>query len=140
MSRDLIDHLKQVKEHKEDGYWESLDSQERKEWSSWLIHRFLSMSTDYLPVVNDVQGLLIGMDDRYVYEFWKNAIPPDPRFHNDIKADTKSDGTPEWLLDLVRDYYQISNKEAREYLDTFTSTSERRKALRQLAHKYGIDG
>lgn len=139
MSRDLIDHLKQVKEHKEDGYWEDLDASEKREWSSYMINRFLSMSTDYLPIVNEVQSLLIGLDDRLVYEFWKNAIPRDPRFHNYIKADAKSGGIPDWLLELLCEHFQVSNEEAREYIEIYTSTSERRKALKRLAYKYGIE-
>jgi hypothetical protein len=135
-NRGLIDHLKQVKQHKKEGYWESLDSKERKEWSSWMIHRFLSMSTDYLPIVNEVQSTLIGLDDRLVYTFWKNALPSDPRFHNYIKADAKSGGTPDWLLDLVCEHFSVSNREARDYIEIFMNGRE--DDLRDLAHGYGI--
>lgn len=137
--RDLIDHLKQVKQHKQDGYWEDLNDAEKREWSSWVIHRFLSMSTDYLPLVNEVQRSLIGLDDHLVYQFWKNAIPSDPRFHNYIKADTKEGGTPDWLLEIIRGHFKVSNEEAREYLQIYTSSSKRREGLRELAHAYGID-
>lgn len=137
--RDLMDHLNQVKEHKEDGYWESLSASEKREWSSWMIHRFMSHSTDYLPVVNEVQSLLIGLDDRLVYEFWKNAIPRDPRWLGYIRADASEGGIPDWLLDIMREHFQISNEEAREYVDVYLSDGEGRDALRALVRKYGID-
>ena len=36
-------------------YWESLDDGDKKTWSNYMVHRFLSMKSEWLVVVNEIQ-------------------------------------------------------------------------------------
>lgn len=138
--RGLFDHIKQIKKHKKDGYWESLTKEEKKAWSAWMVHRFISMEPDYLPIVNQVQHLSLDLDDRLCYTLWKDLLPRDPRYAKYIKADkSDKDTVPDIVIDRVAEYHVCSHKEAREYLHVFTESDERLEALRDIACAFATE-
>jgi len=51
MSKSLFDHIKQITNVQNPMYWESLDDGDKKTWSNYMVHRFLSMKSEWLVVV-----------------------------------------------------------------------------------------
>ena len=51
----VFDYLNQITKHQKKGFWESLSDEDKKGWSTFLVNRFLSMRSDFLPIVNEVQ-------------------------------------------------------------------------------------
>lgn len=137
--RGLFDHLKQVKHKKRPGYWDGLTDEERKGWSSWVIHRFLSMNPHLTGVVNDLQHLVLPLDDRLAYEVWLGLLPPDGSYHPYIKAKGGGDSVPSWLVDRVADFYECSGATARAYVEVYRANPEGLDDLAALARKYALE-
>lgn len=96
--------------------WIELDEEERNSFNNWLINRFLSMDKDYCEVVNIVQRNTWQMSGEHLYNLYKDLIPQQYKFLKYIKAKNKKEYDDEELY-AVRDYFEISRKEAKEYID-----------------------
>ena len=85
-------------------------------WNNWMINRYLSMDPDYCEVVNLVQKNTWQMKGEYLYNLYKDLIPQQYKFLKYIKASKKSDYKKD-DIDAVKAYFEVSEKQAREYID-----------------------
>jgi hypothetical protein len=85
-------------------------------WNNYMINRFLSMSQDYVEVVNVVQKNTWQMKGEYLYNLYKDIIPKQYVFLKYIKSNTKQDYSIEEIK-AVQQYFEVSKKEAKEYID-----------------------
>jgi len=85
-------------------------------WNNWMINRYLSMDPDYCEVVNIVQKNTWQMKGEYLYNLYKDLIPQQYKFLKYIKASKKSDYKKE-DIDAVKQYFEISEKQAKEYIN-----------------------
>ena len=93
----VIDWIKNILVHKKS--WDSFDESEQKTFSPYIINRFLSMDKDFIEIVNYFQKFSIGLlDNKYIYNFYCNALPKGKRFNKYIKA-KKSIKHKDWLID-----------------------------------------
>jgi hypothetical protein len=89
-------------------------------WNNWMINRYLSMDPDYCEVVNLVQKNTWQMKGEYLYNLYKDLIPQQYKFLKYIKASKKSDYKKD-DIDAVKQYFEISEKQAKEYIDMLPS-------------------
>ena len=128
----IIDWMKNILVHKKS--WDSFDESEQKTFSPYIINRFLSMDKDFIEIVNYFQKFSIGLlDNKYIYNFYCNALPKGKRFNKYIKA-KKSIKHKDWLIDLVRNHFEISKKDTLDYLELLTKDD-----LKLLLEKYGTE-
>ena len=85
-------------------------------WNNWMINRYLSMDPEYCEVVNYVQKNTWQMKGEYLYNLYKDLIPQQYKFLKYIKASKKSDYKKD-DIDAVKTYFEVSEKQAREYID-----------------------
>jgi hypothetical protein len=85
-------------------------------WNNYMINRFLSMSQDYVEVVNVVQKNTWQMKGEYLYNLYRDIIPKQYVFLKYIKSNTKQDYKIE-EIEAVQQYFEVSRKEAKEYID-----------------------
>ncbi len=85
-------------------------------WNNWMVNRFLSMDPAYVEVVNIVQKNTWQMSGEHLYNLYKDVIPQQYKFLKYIKAKDKKEYDDEELY-AIRDYFEISRKEAKEYID-----------------------
>ena len=85
-------------------------------WNNWMINRYLSMDPDYCEVVNLVQKNTWQMKGEYLYNLYKDLIPQQYKFLKYIKA-TNAKKYNEDELEAVQQYFEVSKKEAKEYID-----------------------
>jgi len=85
-------------------------------WNNYMINRFLSMSQDYVEVVNVVQKNTWQMKGEYLYNLYKDIIPKQYMYLKYIKSNTKQDYNVE-EIEAVQQYFEVSKKEAKEYID-----------------------
>ena len=128
----IIDWMKNILVHKKS--WDSFDESEQKTFSPYIINRFLSMDKEFIELVNFFQKFSIGLlDNKYIYNFYCNALPKGKRFNKYIKA-KKSIKHKDWLIDLVRNHFEISKKDTLDYLELLTKDD-----LKLLLEKYGTE-
>ena len=108
----LFDWLNQILLHKKK--WEDFSETEQKTFNTFMINRFLSMSSDFVDAVNICQEHTFQMEDKDVYNLYKNLIPKQKKFLRYIKG--KKDKYPKKLLKFLAEHFQISQREITDYM------------------------
>lgn len=136
-SKELFDFINGITENQSIVFFDSLTDSEKKKYktSRYLIHRFLSMNSNYLPVVNELQKHS-GIPDRAHYLFLTNMLPRGKQYHKYIKG-AKDEKYEKWLVTLVAKHYEVSLNEATDYLEIYYTHNK--PALRELCEKYAVD-
>lgn len=133
----LFDLIKGITENQSMQFYDGLTDAEKKTYrtSRYMIHRFLSMNPAWSPVVNALQQYT-QIPDRTHYQFLTEMLPKGKQFNKYIKSKKEESYEP-WLVDLLTKYFQVSKKEALDYLDIYYEHN--RPALRLLCEMHGID-
>jgi len=136
-SMGLFDFLDGIYTDQRIDFYDSMSDRDKKGYknSKYMMHRFLSMNTHYLPIVNEIQKYT-QISGRAHYQFLTNIIPRGKQFNKYIKS-KKKDKYETWLIELVSKHYEISINEATTYLDIFYKSNK--SGLKELCQKYGVD-
>jgi hypothetical protein len=102
-------------------------------WNNYMINRYLSMNQDYVEVVNMIQKNSWQMTGERLYNVYRDVIPQRNIFLKYIKAQNKKEYKPE-LVDAVAIYYEVSKKEAKEYINMLPK-KELKNILSQIEGK-----
>ena len=122
----LFDWLKEINSKKSPV--DSFSQEDWDQWNSYMVHRFLSMNPDYLELVNEVQKLP-PTDKKKIYSIYKEFIPKNNKWNKYIKSTVKQRNKD--LITYLKDYYQLSTREIKDYLD-FLGNDEVLRILSQL--------
>jgi hypothetical protein len=90
-------------------------------WNNWMINRWLSMDQDYCEVVNMIQKNTWVMKGEHLYNLYKDLLPKQFLYLKYIKATSKKEYEQE-EVDAVSAYYNVSKREAKEYIDMIDKT------------------
>ena len=132
MAQNLFDHIKQITNVQNPKYWDSLDEGDKKTWSNYMVHRFLSMKSDWIQVVNELQKYW-ELKPKSVYQFYIDMIPKGRTFLRYTKSKKKSK-VEKWAMEHLVDYFQCSTREIEEYLNILT-----KEQVTSIIMKYGVD-
>jgi hypothetical protein len=135
--KELFDFLSGVTTDQSIEFFDNLSETERKKYhnSRYMLHRFLSMNAHYLPVVSVIQKYT-SMPDRNHYQFLSGILPRGKQYNKYIKGN-KEDKYEKWLVELVSNHFNVSKKEATQYIEIYYKHNK--EELKQLCEKYGID-
>jgi hypothetical protein len=92
---------------------ESFTDKDWEVWNSYMVHRFLSMDRSLIEIVNDIQEIL-PTDKNKIYSIYKEFIPKNTKWNKYIKSKIKQPNKD--LINHIKDYFECSSKEAKEYL------------------------
>lgn len=135
-NKSLFDHITHITQHQTKGYWDSLNETEKKQWSNYMIHRFISMKMEYVEVANEFQKYKLKPKD--LYKLYSNVLPKKKEWLRYVKG-KKNMKYEKWVVEIVAKHYESSLSEAREYLDVFYSTEQNKANLKTILQKYGAD-
>jgi len=93
---------------------ESFSDKDWEVWNSYMVHRFISMNPDYIEIVNYVQEFP-PQEKRMIYSIYKEFIPKNNKWNKYIKSKTKQPNKD--LVNHIKDYFECSSKEAKEYIN-----------------------
>jgi len=96
--------------------WDNLDDEEKKCCNNWLINKFISMNPDYCELVDIVQKNTWILKPEYLYRLYCDLLPKGFVFFKYIKSTKKKEYKLEEVK-AVSTYYDISTKDAKEYID-----------------------
>lgn len=117
--------------------WDQLTETDKKAFSPFMINRWLSMSMDYVELVAMLQKYTMTvLDKEMVYRLYLDLLPKQKIYLKYIKKETSKD-YQDGLVELLKDYYLISRKDAIQYLDIYFSTVDRKNELKDLIAKFG---
>ena len=131
-TKSLFDHIKQITNVQNTLYWDSLSDGDKKTWSNYMIHRFLSMKSEWLQVVNEIQKYW-EIKTKNLYQFYTHVLPRGRTFLRYVKSKKKSK-VEKWAMEHLVDYFQCSTREVEEYLELLT-----KEQVTSIIMKYGVE-
>ena len=125
----LFDHINHITSNQTKDYWNTLTETEKKQWSNYMINRFLSMKMEWTDFVNEIQKLKL--DSYQLYVVYSSILPKGKQYLKYIK---KKKGTiySKQVIQTISEYFQISQSESEDYLNLLS-----KKQIRELVSKYG---
>ena len=134
--KSLFDHINQVTSVQNPNYWDEISDEDKKSWSNYMVNRFLSMKTDWIELVNELQKY--NLKPKELYKLYTNILPKGKQWLKYTKG--RNDMShPNWLINVVVNHEQISKKEAIEYIDMLMLTEGGMLELGELSRKWGVE-
>ena len=137
-TKTLFDHITNVTSVQSLTYWDRLEDADKKTWSNYMVHRFLSMNPDWIEILSEIQPYTQTLEPKQLYLALIGILPKGRHYLKYIKG-KKTDKYESWLVDLVKEDFQCSSKEAEEYCEILYATREGRENIKYICEKYGID-
>lgn len=110
MSTSPFDYITSISQSKTDMMADELGE---KSYSAWMVNKGLSYFPDTIEYANHM-NMMYHLDNKLQYEYLKNIIRPRKRWSKWAKK--KEDKN----LEIIKSYYQCSDKKAIEYLKILT--------------------
>jgi len=138
MAKTLFDHIKAITSEQNPNYWDTLEEEDKKTWSNFMIHRFLSMNSEWIDLLSEIQPLTQTLEPKQLYLVMIGLLPKGKYYLKYVKG--KGVGKYEkWLVDLIKQDYQCSSNQAEEYVEILYSTKEGREHIKYTCERYGIE-
>lgn len=80
-------------------------------WNTYMVHRFVSMNSDYIELVNYIQTIPYENKEQ-IYNIYKEMLPKRKEFFRYIKTGKKIKNRE--LLGYISEYFECSLREADE--------------------------
>ena len=97
-----------------------------------MVHRFLSMKSEWLPVVNEIQKYW-EIKPKNLYQFYIDVLPRGRTFLRYTKSKKKSK-IEKWAMDILCDYFEESSHNVEKTLDIMG-----KNVVYSIISKYGVD-
>ena len=134
--KSLFDHIKQITSVQNPNYWNDISDDDKKTWSNYMVHRFLSMNMDWIELVNELQKY--NLKPKELYKLYTNVIPKGKHWLKYVKGEKKMN-YPNWLINILVNENQLSKKEAVDAIELYMLTEGGMAELGQLCRKWGIE-
>ena len=134
----LFDHIKQITSVQNPKYWDTLEDSDKKTWSNYMIHRFLSMNPDWIEVLSEIQPYTQSLEPKQLYLALIGILPKGRYYLKYVKG-KKTDKYESWLVDLLKQDFNCSIKESEDYCEILYSTKEGRENIKYICEKYGVE-
>lgn len=135
----LFDHLNAILKTQDPNYFSKLSDADKKTWSNYMINRFLSMNEDWVEIISELDKYTTAqqLNPKLAYKLYIDIFPKSNIFLKYIKNE-KDKSYKNEVIELISKYFQISKKEAIEYLNIFYSSSSNLEELKDIIKKYGF--
>jgi len=130
-TKTLFDHIKMITQVQDPKYWGTLTDGDKKTWSSYMVHRFLSMNPDWAGIVNYAQTL--DVSPKLMYAFYIDVLPKSRTWLKYIKG-KKSIIYSSDLIDLLCKYFELGKSDVHAYIALMDKTE-----VERIVSLYGLD-
>ncbi len=134
--KSLFDHVNQVTAVQNPNYWEDISDEDKKTWSNYMVNRFLSMKSDWIDLVNEIQKY--PLEPKELYKVYTSILPKKKQWLRYIKGDKKMD-YPKWVYEIVAKDMQVSMRDAVSAVETYTMSTGGQSELADILLKYGTE-
>ncbi len=136
MAKTLFDHLNAITKDQDPKYFDNLSEEDKKTWSNYMIHRFLSMNFDFVDIIAEFQPLTQTMEPKMFYLLMIGIIPKGKYYLRYIRG--KSEETSdEKIVELLQIEYNCSKSTAIDYYNILKNKKEGDEYIVYLKNKYG---
>ena len=134
--KSLFDHVNQVTSVQNPNYWDDISDEDKKTWSNYMVNRFLSMKSDWIELVNEVQKYTL--EPKELYKVYTSILPKKKQWLRYIKGDKKMD-YPKWVYEIVAKDMQVSMREAVSAVEVYAISTGGQSELADILLKYGTE-
>ena len=134
--KSLFDHVNQVTSVQNPNYWDDISDEDKKSWSNYMINRFLSMKSDWIDLVNEIQKY--PLEPKELYKVYTSILPKKKQWLRYIKGDKKMD-YPKWVYEIVAKDMQVSMREAVSAVEMYDISHGGQAELGDILLKYGVE-
>jgi len=134
----LFDHLNAITTEQDPKYFDKLSEEDLKSWSNFMINRFLSMKPEWVELIATLLPLTQTLQPKEMYKLYISVIPKGKYFLKYIKGKSE-EKYEEFLVDLIKKDFLVSETQAIEYIEILYSTREGRENIKYICEKYGIE-
>jgi hypothetical protein len=134
----LFSHIKAITETQDPKYWDKLDEPSKKTFSNFMIHRFLSMNSDWIELIAELQPYTEILEPREMYLAYIGIIPRGKYYLRYVKG-KKESKYESWLIDLIKIDYMCNTTQALDYCEILYATKPGREHIKYICEKYGTD-
>ena len=134
--KSLFDHVNQVTSVQNPNYWDEISDEDKKSWSNYMINRFLSMKSDWIDLVNEIQKY--PLEPKELYKVYTSILPKKKQWLRYIKGDKKMKH-PKWVYEIVAKHLQCSMREANDAVEMFEISTGGQSELADILFKYGVE-
>ena len=134
--KSLFDHINQITSVQNPNYWDDISEEDKKTWSNYMTHRFLSMKMDWVELVNELQKY--NLKPKELYKIYTNILPKGKQWLKYIKGEKKMQYA-DWLVNVVANEMKVSKKEAYEAVDMYMLSEGGILELREICVKWGVE-
>ena len=135
-AKSLFDHVNQVTAVQNPNYWEDISDEDKKTWSNYMVNRFLSMKSDWIDLVNEVQKY--PLEPKELYKVYTSILPKKKQWLRYIKGDKKMK-YPKWVYEIVAKHLQCSMRESANAVDMYDISMGGQAELADILFKYGVE-
>ena len=137
-TKTLFDHITNVTSVQNPKYWDALTDADKKTWSNYMVHRFLSMNPNWIEILSEIQPYTQTLEPKQLYLALIGILPKGRYYMRYIKG-KKANKYESWLVDLLIQDFMCSSKEAEDYCEILYSTKEGRENIKYICERYGVD-
>ena len=134
--KSLFDHINAIFSNQSVTYFDELSEGDKKTFNAYITNRGISMNPDYITLVNEVQQYLLSARETYL--FYSSLLPFGKQYNKWTKSQKRNREYEDWIVDLVRKYYECGRTDAIEYLDVYYNSEKGREELKVMLKKFGI--
>jgi DNA primase large subunit len=104
--------------------WIDFSEKSKKEFNVFIINRVISMDSNYIELINELQILSAKLNKEEIFIMYYNIFPKsNGKYVNKfIKNNIVDIWNPE-LVTIISNYFKCSLSESKEYLDTYKKTN-----------------
>ena len=134
--KSLFDHIKQITAVQSPNYWEEISDEDKKTWSNYMTHRFLSMKMEWVELVNELQKY--NLKPKELYKLYTNILPKGNQWLKYTKG--KNDmAHPNWLINIIANHMTVSKREAYDAIEMYMLTEGGMLELGEICQKWGVE-
>lgn len=137
-TKTLFDHIKAITSVQNPKYWDTLEDADKKTFSNFMVHRFLSMNSDWIDLLSEIQPYTQTLEPKQLYLAMIGILPKGKYYLKYVKG-KGVDKYEKWLIELIIRDFQCSSREAEEYCEILYATREGREHIKYMCAKYGVE-
>lgn len=116
--------------------WASFNEGLQKQFSPFMINRWLSMDQNLVGIVAYTQQYTMDMPKDVCYNFYKEILPKKKLYLKYIKSQTEKDKKYQKVIEHLSQHFSISQTEAAEYIEMLLQTGKQDE-LKEFVQKFG---
>ena len=119
-NKGLFDHVKHIRQVQSPDYYDSLNENEQKSFSKYMILRVLSMDPNVIEEISLISKYMEVLPEKQMYTLLIQCLPKDFKFYPYVKKSTKD--LNQTIIDCICKKFNVGSRDSKDYYNLLIST------------------